>query len=1342
MKNLACISRVNLSLCHPFATQQCLKASKVTGYKLQTGLHGISIFFLILLNAAATTLKAQTTYVWNRTGSASFVTATNWTPRRNVPASNDILVFNGNGTAGTATTVTNVPTQAIGGLLISNNSSVSFNTANTGSGYALTINNGVSGADFSVAAGSQLRVIARVALQLTMSATATASITGNITFTNGAHRILAATAGAVVINSPCVFTGSTGFTGEAFGNTGTANTVVFAAGATYTASAGNMPFGLAAPLSKVLFQPGSWLRSNIANGTGLNFDNRTIANLYLNGSGTTNLTGINGFTADSIRVTAGTVNMGFTGTVNIKGNVNMRSNARLNFNGGSGTVNMAGTAAQLVYGSGVITVEAGKTLHIPVANTVNITMGLTINGTLRLNGTLNTNNSIVGGTGTFDLQAGANLGIGGSAGIAATGTNTGNIRTITRNYNTGANYIYNGASNQSTGTGLPSVIRSLIINKTAVTNNRLTLTANVTVTAASNSLLLQAGTFNVNTRQVTIAPGGAVTSVAGNFTTSTGTILFSGSGGTVGTMSLPNVVLAGPVTFGSGATIITSLQMSAGGVAVNSPVYGSSATLIYNSSTTVPGNEWLLGVAASAGVPNNVTINMSTANDEVQLPASRTIPARLTLTNGKLAIGVHTLTLNGSVTTTSGFIKGGHDAALVIGGAAGSLYFSAAVAENYLKTFQLSSGATARLGNALNITGGIASNAEGTLTVLGTGVLTTAGFLTIKSNQFGTARIAPGSTTGGYISGTVTVERYIPKNINKAWRLLCSPTSGQTIKQAWQENQLPMANGNAGYGVILSSPGTGIAAVQGQGFDTLSFGANLLKYNQATDNLDPVTNTSTTQISTQPGYFIYIRGDRSPGQLGAFAGASTAVTLRTSGNIYQGNQAPVNISAGSFALIANPYASAIDLTKIILSGGAVDAFQVWDPKLNGSFGSGAYQTFTRSGANYLVTPGGGSYGANGSVNNTIESGSAFFMQAVGSAGTVTLTENCKTAGSRLVQRPGADAENPAMLITNLYAVRTSATDLVDGNLVLFNDLYTSAVDINDVKKSPNFSENIGLLRAGVDLVVEKRQAPAANDTIFLNTYNLKRQQYRLQIEAKNMEVSSLYAFIEDRYLKTTTALNLLGNTSISFTVTSDAASAAKNRFSIVFKPAIVLPVMFTNIAVTQVSEQVRVQWAVQNQVNMRSYQVQQSVDGIHFNTVATIGANAAVDYTYFWQDAAIVAPTSFYRIAATDISGKIIYSAIVKLGHTGKAAIQIIGPNPAKPGDNISLQLLNQPAADYQINLLNITGQVIGKQLIRHTGGSAQQTLSVLKSAAAGVYQVQVISKYKLVFTKQIWVQQ
>ena len=109
----------------------------------------------------------------------------------------------------------------------------------------------------------------------------------------------------------------------------------------------------------------------------------------------------------------------------------------------------------------------------------------------------------------------------------------------------------------------------------------------------------------------------------------------------------------------------------------------------------------------------------------------------------------------------------------------------------------------------------------------------------------------------------------------------------------------------------------------------------------------------------------------------------TSAVLRSKGTLFLGNQTAVSTGALNWGLVRNPYPSRIDMRNIVRSGLLTDAYQVWDSKLGGSFGVGGYQTFTKSGTDYIITPGGGSYGALGTIQNFIESGAAFFIQSSG-----------------------------------------------------------------------------------------------------------------------------------------------------------------------------------------------------------------------------------------------------------------------------------------------------------------------------------------------------------------------
>ena len=571
-------------------------------------------------------------YTWNQTGTASWATPGNWTPTRSAPGVYDNMIFNN----GATTTATNIPVETVGGILVSANTTVNLQPAGAG---ALTISNGVTGADLSVASGSALNANGANALALTLATGATGSVSGNMTFSGSVNTFIVADASALTFNSGSVITQGTSNTGTLFGNSGTANVVVFASGSTFNQIAGSSPFGLTQPASKITFQTGSLYKLSVANAPGL--AGRTYANFEYDAAGAASGTGGTAYSIDNLTVTQGTLNLNVTVASSVKGNISVASGATLTFSPASAAaVNLNGAGVQTISNAGTLTVAANANLTVVSGSTVSF-------GT-----------SIITGAGTFTAASGSTLRTGNTAGIATSGA-TGSVQTTTRSFNAGANYVYNATANQITGTGLPATPNTLTINNTGTSpNNVVTLTAITAPTATSGSLTLTAGRLDLNAKQLTIPSGGSVAATAGDFTATAGPVFFVGTGSVSGTVNFPTVTIAGGVDFGSASNIVTSLQFNSGAfVNTNAPTYGSASTLIYNTTGTYGRNlEW--SATSGKGYPNHVLVQNGTTVDLAANGfADRAIAGDLNLgvvgaaSAGSLSMGATTnkLTVGGNV---------------------------------------------------------------------------------------------------------------------------------------------------------------------------------------------------------------------------------------------------------------------------------------------------------------------------------------------------------------------------------------------------------------------------------------------------------------------------------------------------------------------------------------------------------------------------------------------------------------------------------------------------------------------------------------------------------------------
>lgn len=623
---------------------------------------------------------------------------------------------------------------------------------------------------------------------------------------------------------------------------------------------------------------------------------------------------------------------------------------------------------------------------------------------------------------------------------------------------------------------------------------------------------------------------------------------------------------------------------------------------------------------------------------------------------------------------------------------------------------------------------------SGTLAFGNTGTFNTGNNLTLLSSVSGTANVGV-LNNNNFINGKVTVERFINTGSTghpKSWQLLAVPTQGQTIRESWMEgatasniNSIPGDAGNPhrGYGTMLTSNVNGAGIFPTPGFDVFTApGPSIKIYNPLSDGYDGPPNTNIP-IYNKKGYMILVRGDRSVFTSSAQA---TSTILRTTGTLFTpANPPPASIiPKGKFESVGNPYASAIDLHQITNGGGVQDFFYVWDPKLSGSYGLGGFQTLSPGqGGDYTATPGGGSYSG---VSNTIQSGQAFLVAASGASdGTISFNENSKVNGSTLVLRGGissGDRRELPSLRANLYGVADSAF-LSDGNLIQYKEEFSNNIDAMDARKLNNSSENFGILSEGKILAIERRQNIQQADTIFYNLTGLRAQPYRIRFTASGLSVFGLQGFVEDTYLKSRTPLNMEGATEIDFTVSSNAGSQAFNRFRIVFlaKKSAELP--FISLKAHQQNADIVLEWKVKNGKDLHQFEVESSIDGIHFSKAVILPANLG---KYYWIDKKVPKGNHFYRIKFIDESGKILYSNVVKESVINREGIIRIYPNPIVNG-TIQLQFVDQPQGKYVIRLLNPSGQLIlNKQIELGFSGNYTENIQWNYQLAHGTYQLEI----------------
>lgn len=642
----------------------------------------------------------------------------------------------------------------------------------------------------------------------------------------------------------------------------------------------------------------------------------------------------------------------------------------------------------------------------------------------------------------------------------------------------------------------------------------------------------------------------------------------------------------------------------------------------------------------------------------------------------------------------------------------------------------------------INNTAGVTVNDTVKLTdvlTVSNGNLVSGGFLTLKSYDISTARVARvTSLAADPITGNVIVERFIAAK--RAFRFLTAPvnTTG-SIRDNWMEG---VNNPNTTSGNINPVPGFG-THISGRGghlnnFDeTISNNPSLLIYNNQSQAWTAVPNPNGT-FKAGSAYSIVIRGNRTT-NLNSDTPPASPTTLRAKGTLVTGTvvlkasgaggsagMPELSAAAGAYTFIANPYASPVDWALLDLTD-ITGTMYIFDATINGSGGRGGYVAFNRT-----IGPAGVSSNDTSKIDNNLQSGQAFFVQTSGSNPSVTFKEIYKTSQHRAVFRePNVMAKlSLHLLISNKQTGLASA----DGLAAYFSDDFSSSLGNEDSYKFTNQDENIAIVRNEKTLSIEGRKPVTSADTIPLKIWHLTLKDYTLKVTLANFSENT-QGYLEDNFLHTATRLDNEASTMIPFGITGDSLSAAPNRFKIVFKPSGTVLTQSSDIKAYLKDEGVQIEWTTGNENNTDSFVVEKSANAQQFVRAGLVKANASAgintNLQYEWFDENAVNGYNYYRIKYIEKTGEVRYSRIVKVYiNANPGTITVV--TGAVRSSSLDVIFKNIIKGNYDVSLTNNSGQKVYNGTIVHNGGFANYAVKLKNYLAAGIYHLHVSGDNKV----------
>ena len=178
----------------------------------------------------------------------------------------------------------------------------------------------------------------------------------------------------------------------------------------------------------------------------------------------------------------------------------------------------------------------------------------------------------------------------------------------------------------------------------------------------------------------------------------------------------------------------------------------------------------------------------------------------------------------------------------------------------------------------------------------------------------------------------------------------------------------------------------------------------------------------------------------------------------------------------------------------------------------------------------------------------------------------------------------------------------------------------------------------------------------------------------------------------------------------------------------------ILPLNLVEFKAQLIGSEVRLVWTTANEVNMKQYIVERSLDGNHFSPVAKVGAKGStVTNQYFIADDVfmLTGSTVYYRLRQVDNSQKAKLSNILSLKLKPGTIVRLnVTPNPAQSFVNLNINALKETSAIVKIT--DAFGRPVYVTKTMLAAGSNTVTINNLSAYAVGTYTVQVILDTKV----------
>ncbi|MBL0269007.1 MAG: glycoside hydrolase family 88 protein [Chitinophagaceae bacterium] len=180
-----------------------------------------------------------------------------------------------------------------------------------------------------------------------------------------------------------------------------------------------------------------------------------------------------------------------------------------------------------------------------------------------------------------------------------------------------------------------------------------------------------------------------------------------------------------------------------------------------------------------------------------------------------------------------------------------------------------------------------------------------------------------------------------------------------------------------------------------------------------------------------------------------------------------------------------------------------------------------------------------------------------------------------------------------------------------------------------------------------------------------------------------------------------------------------------------------LPLQFSYARGSNSNGYTQLQWAFEEEDQVAYYKIDKAETLGLFTENATVNANHQSEYS--WQDSQPIHGYNFYRIRAVTLTGKIIYSPVIRIQDRMQEGLQLLlYPNPASSQQYLHLQFTGMVPGQYSFMLSNAAGNMVWNKLFSCNANNGSETLLLPVPLPTGFYIITVNDQRKKIFTRKV----